>query len=151
VAERGWRVKNVTVDFDRSLGDNGLSFVRRIGTASALLWVVAILGALPHATGAAAGLAIGGALTLGFFALHLALARRWLRQSRPSGRLYLWALWLVKWPAVGAVLYLAITSGLADPLWLCVGAAIIPLTTTIFALPLMIANLAGREAAGGAS
>lgn len=140
----------MTAEAGEGFAENSLRFVTRIGTASAALWAAAILAALRYGPGAAAGIAIGGALTLASFALHVVLARHWLGQARPSGRLYLWALWLIKWPTVGALLYFPVTSGLAPSFWLCVGAAIIPTTAIIFALPALLLAVTRRQAAGGA-
>ncbi len=134
------------------LGRADLGPAERVGIWSAALWSAAVLLALPAGAGRALGLAIGGGFTLGFLALHLALARQWIAPTRRrSARVYLWAVWLVKWPAAGTLLYLAFRSGLADPAWLCLGAGIVPLVATVFAARALLAERAGPCVAKGAS
>jgi len=112
-----------------------LGLAERAGLWALALWLVATGGLLAVSASAAAGLALGGGLTLSSLALHLALARAWLRPPRRRwARGYLWAIWLVKWPAVGALLWFAVKSGWASPIWLCVGTGIVPLVATVMAV-----------------
>ena len=102
---------------------------------SLALWLAAIAAAFPAGAAAARGVALGGAITLASLALHLALASRWGRQQQPrSARAYLWFLWLAKWPLVGTALWYCLTRGLASPVWVCVGAAVVPTVATALAL-----------------
>ena len=122
-----------------------LRLAERVGLWSAALWSLAVLAALGAGTAQAFGLAVGGGFTLGFLALHLALARQWIAPSRRrSARIYLWLVWLVKWPAAGTLLYLALKSGLADPIWLCLGAGVVPLVATVFAARMLVLGRARR-------
>ncbi|HUU55363.1 MAG TPA: hypothetical protein VMY87_10640 [Armatimonadota bacterium] len=136
----------------RKLDRTSLGTAQRVGMWSAVVWSLAALAALGAGPGRALGLAVGGGITLGFFALHLALARQWIAPARRrSARIYLWFVWLVKWPASGTLLYLALTSGYADPVWLCLGAGIVPLVATVFALQMLLRGRARRPILEGAS
>ena len=129
-----------------------LRMAERVGMWSAAVWSLAVLAALGAGADKALGIATGGGVTLGFFVLHLALARQWIAPTRRrSARIYLWFVWLVKWPACGTLLYLALTSGWADPIWLCLGAGIIPLVATAFALRMLLRGRARRPILEGAS
>jgi hypothetical protein len=111
-----------------------LRMAERVGMWSAAVWCLALLATLGAGADKALGFAIGGGITLGFFALHLALARQWMAPARRrSARIYLWLVWIVKWPAAATLLYLALTSGWADAIWLCLGAGTVPLVATAFA------------------
>ena len=128
-----------------------LRMAERVGMWSAAVWSLAVLAALGAGPGRALGLAAGGGLTLGFFALHLALARQWIEPARRrSARVYLWLLWLVKWPAAATLLYLSLKSGWADPIWLCLGAGTVPLVATAFALRMLLRGRARRPILEGA-
>lgn len=121
-----------------------LRMAERVGMWSAALWSLAVLATLGAGADKALGIAIGGGITLGFFVLHLALARQWMAPARRrSARIYLWFVWLLKWPASGTLLYLALTSGWADPIWLCLGAGIVPLAATAVALSLLPSTRTG--------
>lgn len=136
----------------RKLDRTGLGTAELVGMWSAVVWSLAVLAALGAGPGRALGLAAGGGITLGFFALHLALARQWIAPTRRgSARIYLWFVWLVKWPACGTLLYLALTSGRADPIWLCLGAGIVPLTATALALHMLLRGRGSRPIMEGAS
>jgi len=117
---------------------------------SAAVYSLAVLATLGAGADKALGLAIGGGITLGFFVLHLALARQWIAPTRRrSARIYLWFVWLLKWPASATLLYLALTSGWADPVWLCLGAGIVPLAATAVALSLLPSTRTGGPAPQG--
>ena len=121
-----------------------LRMAERVGMWSAAVWSLAVLATLGAGADKALGIATGGGVTLGFFVLHLALARQWIAPTRRrSARIYLWFVWLVKWPASGMLLYLAINSGWADPIWLCLGAGIVPLAATAVALSLLPSTRTG--------
>ena len=121
-----------------------------MGMWAAALWFLAVIAALGVGADKALGVAIGGGITLGFFRLHLALARQWLAPTRRrSARIYLWFVWLLKWPISGTLLYLALTSGWADPIWLCLGAGVVPLAVTAVALTLLPSSQAGGPVAQG--
>lgn len=112
-----------------------LRLAERAGFSALVLWLVAVGGMLSVSTRGAAGLLLGGGLTLSFLALHLALAKTWLRPGpRRWVRLYLWGIWLVKWPLVAGLLWFGIKTGWASPIGLCAGAGIIPLVATVMAL-----------------
>ena len=129
-----------------------LGTAERVGMWSAAVWSLAVLASLGAGPSRAFGLAAGGAITLGFFALHLALARQWTAPSRRrSARIYLWFVWLVKWPACATLLYLALASASADPVWLCLGTGIVPLVATAFALRMLLIGRARRPVMEGAS
>jgi hypothetical protein len=100
------------------------------------VWAAAIIAAAPAGAAAATGVALGGGITLASLALHLSLAAQWRRRLQPrrSARIYLWFLWLAKWPLVGTALWYCLTRGVASPVWVCVGAAVVPAVATALAL-----------------
>ncbi len=117
------------------IGKIDLRMAQRTGFAALILWLAAVGGLLGVSSRGAAGLLLGGGITLGFLALHLALAKIWLRPGpRRWVRPYLWGIWLVKWPLVSVVLWFGIKSGWANPIALCAGAGIIPMVATVMAL-----------------
>ncbi len=119
---------------DRGTG-RGLRVAARIGLWSLVLWTGAMAAAALAGPQALGGVAAGGALTLCSYAVHLALTRSWMSgRARRSARVYLWFLWLLKWPLVCAVLYAALSTNLAAPSWLCLGVGIVPIAATLFAL-----------------
>lgn len=112
-----------------------------IGLVSLVMWgVLALLGLgtlalAPFDTHAAHGLAIGGGISFGTIALYRALVRAWVRPDRwRKGRIVLVAVWLVKWPALGALLYLALKEWRVSPVWVCVGVGLLPAVVTAIAL-----------------
>jgi hypothetical protein len=116
-------------------GRSHLCDATRIWLWSLTVWVVLCLAALAAGPWAAVGVAAGGGVILGSFAVHLALARFWLARKRPMlARAYLWVQWLVKWPSITLLLYGLIRTGAASPVWLCVGVAIVPTVATVVGL-----------------
>lgn len=112
-----------------------LKLAKRTGLNALLLWLAVVGGLWAFFPREAAGVLLGGGLTLFFLAIHLSLAQSWLRPGpRRWVRLYLWGVWLVKWPLVVALLWFGIKTEWASPIGLCLGAAIIPLTATAMAL-----------------
>jgi hypothetical protein len=112
-----------------------LGSVAKVGWWSLAVWSALVIGALVVGPTAAAGVALGGGMTLGFLALHLSLVRLWARPRRHwSARAYLWFLWLAKWPLVGTALWFCLKGGLVSPVWICAGAAIVPTVATLVAV-----------------
>lgn len=84
---------------------------------------------------AALGFALGGGIGVGLFLVQGSLAGLWAGpRGRRRARLWLWAILAVKWPLVGTALYLALRAGLAAPLWICVGAGLVPGVATMLCL-----------------
>jgi hypothetical protein len=103
----------------------------RVGYWSFAVWALTTLGMIGIDHRAAAGVGLGGALSLGLLGLHAALLKAWMRSLRRRVvRIGLWAIWLVKWPALGGLLYWALSGGWVTPLWLCVGVGLVPAVTT---------------------
>lgn len=116
-------------------GRVNLRSVAKVGWWSLAVWAVAVAGALPIGANAAVGVLVGGGITLAFLALHLSLASLWARPRRHwSARAYLWFLWVAKWPLVGAALWYCLKAGVASPVWVCAGAALVPVVATVSAL-----------------
>jgi len=116
--------------------------IGRMGAWGFVVLVLATLGAGLVERRLAVGVAIGGAVTLAMFGLHRALApamlaspgRRWLRTV-------FWAIWAVKWPLVGALLYIIFKRGLASPIGVALGVGILPAIATGFALRAFLADI----------
>ncbi len=124
---------------------------RRVLVWSLLVWSGLALAALALGPRAAAGVAVGGGIVLGSFAIHMGLARAWLgSERRRRARFYLWALWLVKWPLIAAILYVSIRTGFASPLWVCVGTAVVPLMATATAIRTLRLLRPGQRSPKGA-
>ncbi|UCC68457.1 MAG: hypothetical protein JSV79_00540 [Armatimonadota bacterium] len=100
-----------------------------------IVWAAGTLCLLAVGWGAALGLALGGAMSIGILLLYRALVKAWVRPNRwRKGRFVLAGIWLVKWPALGALLYFALTQWRVSALWLCVGVGLVPGITTAIAL-----------------
>ncbi len=124
---------------------------RRVWVWSLVVWLGLALAALALGPHAAAGVVVGGGIVLASFAIHMALARAWLGSDRRRGaRWYLWALWLVKWPLIAAILYVSIRMGFASPVWVCAGAAVVPLMATATAIRTLRLLRAGQRTPRGA-
>ncbi len=113
--------------------DEGLA--RSVGTWSLIAWLLVTAGLALADRSAAAGVACGGAASLGLFSLHRLLMPAWRHaQGRRKARRWLWAIWVVKWPLVGALLYLSLSVARAAPGWVCAGAGLVPAVATAMAL-----------------
>jgi hypothetical protein len=123
-----------------------LSLARTVWLSSLVLWVAVVAGALGAGVSAAVGAALGGAIILALFAIHLLLARAWLRSGAQFARVCLWALCCLKWPLVGLALFAGIRADIAAPVWICVGASVVPIVATAAGL-LMLRRPVGE---GGA-
>lgn len=118
-----------------------LGLVERVTRWSALALVAAcapLLGVDPRA---AAGLALGGGISLGIVLFYRTLLAKCIGGvHRRRVRMVLWAVWLLKWPALGALLYLVISRAWVPVGWMCVGVVLVPAVATAMAL---------KAAAGG--
>jgi hypothetical protein len=100
-----------------------------------IVWAAGTLCLLAVGRGAALGMALGGAMSIGILLLYRALVKAWVRPDRRrKGRLVLVGIWLAKWPALGALLYFALTQWRVSALWLCVGVGLVPGITTAIVL-----------------
>jgi len=99
------------------------------------LWGLGTLALLPLDARAACGMAVGGGIGLGTLALYRALVKAWVRPDRwRRGRFVLAGIWLVKWPVLGALLYLALKEWRVSPVWVCVGVGLVPAVVTAVAV-----------------
>ncbi|MBN1460701.1 MAG: hypothetical protein JXA57_14295 [Armatimonadetes bacterium] len=121
----------------KNLSRTDTSLARRIGLASLLTWLVLIVVVLPVGHREAAGAALGGGLILVLFALHLRLAQAWLRSGAKVAQVCLWLLCFLKWPLVIAALFVAIRAGIVAPVWVCVGASVVPAVATAIGLRML--------------
>jgi len=112
----------------------GMRLAWKICGVAALAWLLLVLCGFLVGPEEAAGAALGGAIILSLFALHLGLARSCLRPGKRAGRVSLWVLCFVKWPLVVAALFFAIRSGVVAPVWVCIGASVVPVVATITGL-----------------
>lgn len=102
----------------------------------------------PHA---AAGLLLGIAIGLGLLLVHRALVVAWVA---PLRRRAVWigygVFWVLKWPIVGLLLFLALGAGWVSAGWLCVGVGAAPAAATALVLhQLLRAGREGAAATGG--
>ena len=112
-----------------------IGLAERVGRWSLVAWVLATAGMVAVDARAAAGFALGGGVSLGLFTLHRALASMWMRPPRRrAARAWPWAVWLVKYPAVGTLLYVALMAEWVTPGWVCVGVGLVPAVATALAL-----------------
>jgi hypothetical protein len=119
-----------------------ISLIERVSRWALVVLVSAGGGLLVFSPKAAAGVAIGGGLSLGLLALHRALASRWLLSGRGRARrVAFWALWLLKWPCLCLLLYLALSRGWVAAGWLCAGAGLVPAVATGLALRAVLLDL----------
>jgi len=61
----------------------------------------------------------------------------------------LWAVWLLKWPALGVLLYLAVTRHWVAVPWLCGGIGVVPAVTTALVVRALVVDRWRRAATGG--
>jgi len=112
-----------------------IGLIERIArwTALTALFVGAAVAAADRR--GALGLAFGAALGLALLGLH----RRMLtglveRQGRLAGAIASWALWSIKWPALGVLLYFGLRSGWLAPGWFCLGVGLPPAVAVALAV-----------------
>ena len=118
-----------------------LGLAQRVVGWSLAAWAVGTLGAAALGWLATAGFALGAALSLGLFSLHRALVVTCVRPERwRRRRVVFWLVWVVKWPALGTLLYIAVRGGWVAPAWLCAGVALVPAVATALALHAVIAD-----------
>jgi len=112
-----------------------------------IVWGAGTLCLLAVGRGAALGMALGGAMSIGVLLLYRALVKAWVRPERwRKGRFVLVGVWLVKWPALGALLYFALTQWQVSALWLCVGVGLVPGITTAIVLWALVKSKGSRSA-----
>ncbi len=128
-----------------------LGLAAKAGWWSLAVWAAAVIGASLLGARAGVGVAVGGGIMIAFLGLHLALARLWGRPGRHwSARVYLWFLWVAKWPLIGTALWLCLKHGWASPVWVCVGVAIVPAVATVMGLMMLGAMGANEKVTEGA-
>lgn len=118
-----------------------VGLVERI-TRWALVATLALTGAaLTTGVRATLGVALGGSIGLLLFGLHRRLFGSFLQPRRKlRGLVGYWALWSVKWPLLGGVLYFSLKSGMVSAGWLCIGVSIIPGVAVALALRALAAD-----------
>lgn len=94
------------------------------------------------------GIALGGGLGLGLFLVSRELAGMWLRRRTRRSAALLWAIWVLKWPLTAGLLYLVLDGGWANPVWICVGASVVPTTATAVTLAAAIRGDDARVSVG---
>jgi hypothetical protein len=123
--------------------------VRRVGRWGVGSYLLLSLGAFCWDRALGGGVAVGGALTLSLFGIHSVLAPTMF--SAPTARrsrVLFWLVWTGKWPAIGAALFYSLRAGLASPLGLGAGAAILPAVATGLALHALVADTWARGRGG---
>ncbi len=124
-----------------------VGMVELVARRALIVWAAGTLCLLAVGRGAALGMALGGAMSIGILLLYRGLVRAWVRPDRwRKGRFVLAGVWLVKWPALGALLYFALTQWRVSALWLCVGVGLVPGITTAIALWALLRSKGGGSA-----
>jgi len=138
---------------ERSIGQVDrlpVGLVERVGRWALASWLAATLGMLAVDRGAAASMAVGGAVSLGAFGFHWLVLKVLLRPGVSRlGRVGLWLVWLVKWPALGMVLWVAVKSSWMSLPWLCLGVGLVPAVTTALVVKTLAAERWPGKLAGG--
>lgn len=114
-----------------------MSPARAIWLSSLVAWLLLIMCAFMAGRREAAGAALGGAIILSLFALHLQLAQVWLQSRARAARVCLWLLCFLKWPLVVVALFLALRADSVAPVWVCVGAGVVPAVATVTGLRML--------------
>lgn len=128
-----------------------VGLVERVGRWALVSWLAATLGMLAVDRGAAASLALGGAVSLGSFGFHALVVKVLLRPGVSRlARVGLWLVWLLKWPALGVVLWVALQSSWMSLPWLCLGLGVVPAVTTALVVKSLAAGGWSGKLAGGA-
>jgi len=123
----------------------------RVGRWALASWLAATLGMLAVDRGAAASLALGGAVSLGSFGFHGLVVKVLLRPGVSRlARVGLWLVWLLKWPVLGVGLWVALQSSWMSLLWLCLGLGVVPAVTTALVVKSLAAEGWPGKLAGGA-
>lgn len=130
-----------------------IGLMQRVERWSLTVLALAVAAAFAVDREAAAGIALGGVVSLGLFGLHRALVRSWLEPSWRGrrARVWFWSVWFLKWPALGVLLYVSLSRGWVAPLWLCVGVGLVPGVTTALALRALVIDGWRGGAAGAKS
>ena len=112
-----------------------LGLTPRMARWGAASLVAAIVGTALGNHRLAVGLAVGGGITLALFQLHRVLVPAMLSSpTQPAWRALFWAVWALKLPLIGMVLYIAFRTDLADPVGVALGAGILPVIATVIAV-----------------
>lgn len=128
-----------------------IGLIARMSRWGAVVFVASTLVAACLDSRLAAGLGIGGGITLAIFHLHRRLAPALLGSpTRRRWRALFWAIWLVKLPVIGALLHLAFKAGVAAPVGVALGAGTLPAVATVIAVRAVLAD-AWRQAQGARS
>lgn len=139
---------------ERSIGQVDrlpVGLVKRVGRWALVSWLAATLGLLAVDGGAAASLALGGAVSLGSFGFHGLVVSVLLRPGVSRlARVGLWLVWLAKWPVLGVGLWVALQSSWMSLLWLCLGLGVVPAVTTALVVKSLAAEKWSGKLTGGA-
>jgi len=115
--------------------ETSLGLVELVVRRALMVWALGMVCLLPISARAAAGVTVGGGISVGMVVLYRALVNTWVRPDRwRRGRFALLGVWLVKWPVVGALLYFAMKDWQVSPLWLCAGVGLVPAVVTAVAV-----------------
>ena len=127
-----------------------VGLVERVGRWALISWLAATLGMLAVDWGAAASVALGGAVSLGSFGFHGLVVKVLLRPGvSRRARVGLWLGWLLKWPALAWGLWVALQSSWMNLPWLCLGLGVVPaVTTALVAKSLAVEGWPGKSVGG---
>ncbi len=128
-----------------------IGFIGKARRTAVLVLSLEIICALALNRAALAGLLLGAAISIGSFEYYRLAARALLR---PNGgrraRLWLYAVWWVKWPALWVLLYWAMGRWGMSPEWLCAGLSVIPVAVMLLAGVALASGARRRTAAAEA-
>ena len=109
-------------------------FVRWVHKAALVLLVIFVPVAGFYGTKAVLGYALGGVLSIALLWSHQWLVARLFERGRGGLRRTLLAFWLLKYPVVAAILYLAVSRRSVSVVALCIGLGLVPFAMTITGL-----------------
>jgi hypothetical protein len=116
-------------------------FIGSVRKAALLLWGLLVVGALGAGRPAVTGVLLGGGISIGSFEFYRLLGAALLQPERVRrARIWLYLIWMVKWPALWLLLYWAIGDGQVALEWLCLGLGAVPAALMLLALCAAVAD-----------
>jgi len=117
-------------------------FLGRVRRGAVLVCVLLAVGALVVDRSALRGVLLGGGISIGSLELYRLVANALLHPERHRrARMWLYLVWVVKWPALWVLLYWAMGDGGVSPESLCMGLGVVPAAVTVLAVGGVVVEL----------